>query len=171
MRKLGLVLVALLLAGTFAARAQAKLTPIEVKWATPLIGIWNVQNAGLHLVLPQAAAKNALVAGEKPQNLALTKTLAALLDCTTPTDRIAKAGTPPSPRLVPFKDALNAACIHDANGANDFAKAIGAVTKGDTAKLKTFLAEGVAQFKLGSAQIAKAYKALIAIGGANVFKA
>src|SRR5579872_7024183 len=110
MRKLVLVLVSVVLAGTVAARAQARLTPIEVKWATPLISVWNVQNAGLHLVLPQAAAKNALVAGEKPENLALTKTLAALLNCKVPKDLILKAGTPPSPRLVPFKDALNAAC-------------------------------------------------------------
>jgi hypothetical protein len=170
-RKLALVLVAAVASGLFAGVANAKLTPAEDKWAKPLITIWNVQNAGLHLVLGQAAAKNALVAGERPQNLALTKTLLALITCKQPTDLIKKAGTPPTARMVAFRDALNAACVHDGNGANDFAKAIGAVTKQNTAQVKTYLAAGVAEFKLGTAQLSKAYKALIAVGGKSIFVA
>jgi hypothetical protein len=171
MRRLAPVLVAALACGLFAGSAQAKLTPVEQKWAKPLITIWNVQNAGLHLVGPQAAAKNAMVAGEKPQNLALTKTLYALISCKVPTDLVKKAGTPPSPRLTAFRDALSAACVHDGNGANDFAKAIGAVTKGNSTLSGTLLQQGVAEFKLGSAQLTKAYRALIAVGGKSIFVA
>jgi hypothetical protein len=61
--------------------------------------------------------------------------------------------------------------MHDANGANDFAKAIGAVTKNNATGAKAFLARGVQEFKRGSDQIQKAYSALTAIGGAGVFKA
>ena len=165
------MLIAAAACGLFAASAQAKLTPAEQAWAKPLITIWNVQNAGLHLVIGQAAAKNALVAGERPQNLALTKTLLALVTCKQPTDLIKKAGTPPSPRLTAFRDALSAACVHDGTGANDFAKAIGALTKGNMTQVKSLLAQGVAEFKLGTAQLSKAYKALIAVGGKSIFVA
>ncbi len=171
MRKPASVLIAAAVCGLFAGSAQARLTPVEEKWATPLITIWNLQNAGLHLVIGQASAKNALVAGEKPHNLALTKTLYALISCKQPIDQIKKAGAPPSPRLVAFRDALNSACIHDANGANDFAKAIGAVTKGNSKLTQSLLAQGVAEFKLGSAQVKKAYTALILIGGKSIFTA
>jgi hypothetical protein len=171
MRKLALLLIAAAASGLFAGTAQAKLTPAEQTWAKPLITIWNVQNAGLHLVIGQAAAKNALVAGEKPQNLALTKTLYALISCKQPADLVKKAGTPPSPRLTAFRDALEAACTHNANGANDFAKAIGAVTKQNTKLVQPLLTAGVAQFKLGTAQLSKAYKVLITIGGKSIFAA
>jgi hypothetical protein len=170
-RKPAYVLIAVVLCGLFAGAAQAKLTPTEEKWAKPLIAIWNTQNAGLHLVLGQAAAKNALVAGEKPENLALSKTLDALITCKVPADLIKKAGAPPSPRLVAFRNALNTACIHDANGANDFAKAIGAVTKSKTTLVKSYLTQGVAEFKIGTAQLSKAYKALLAVGGKSIFTA
>ena len=171
MRRLAPVLVAALMCGLFARSAQAKLTPIEQKWAKPLITIWNVQNAGLHLVIGQASAKNALVAGERPENLALSKTLYALISCRQPADLIKKAGTAPSPRLVAFRNALSAACVHDGNGAHDFAKAVGAVTKGNSKLSGTLLTQGVAEFKLGSAQLSKAYKALIAVGGKSIFAA
>jgi hypothetical protein len=170
-RKAAYVLIVVTVCGILAGAAQAKLTPTEEKWAKPLITIWNTQNAGLHLVIAQAAAKNALVAGEKPENLTLSKTLYALITCKQPTDLIKKAGTPPSPRLVAFRNALNAACSHDANGANDFAKAIGAVTKGNTKLLQSLLNQGVAEFKLGTAQLSKAYKALLAVGGKSIFTA
>jgi hypothetical protein len=165
------VLSAAAACGLFAGAAQAKLTPAEQAWAKPLITIWNVQNAGLHLVGPQAAAKNAMVAGEKPQNLALTKTLYALISCKQPTDLIKKAGTPPSPRLISFRDALSTACTHNGNGANDVAKAIGAQTKGNGPLEASYLTKASAEFKLGSAAITKAYKVLLAIGGKSIFVA
>jgi hypothetical protein len=171
MRRLGLILLGAVLCGVLAASAQAKLTPAEQAWAKPLIAIWNVQNAGLHLVIKQASAKNAFVAGEKPANYALTNTLLYLINCKQPKDLIAKAGIPPSPRLAAFRNALNTACIDNAKGANDFAKAIGAVTKKDSKLAQSLLVQGVAEFKLGSAAIAKAYKALIAIGGKSIFVA
>jgi len=169
MRTPGLILLGAVLCGLFAGSAQAKLTPAEEKWAKPLITIWNVQNAGLRIVIGQAAANNALVAGEKPENLALSRTLLALIICKQPADLIKKAGAPPSPRLTAFRDALNAACIHDANGAHDFAQAVGAVTKHNSKLAGTLLTQGVAQFKLGSAQLSKAYKVLIAVGGKSIF--
>jgi hypothetical protein len=158
-------------AAALAGTASARLTPAEQKWAAPLVQVWNLQNAGLHVVLPQAAAKGALIAGQKPANLNLTKTLAVLINCKVPTDKIKQAGKPPTERLAAFRDALNAACIHDGNGANDFAKAVGAVTKNKVALAKTYLASGVTEFKRGSAQVQKAYKALTGIGGASIFKA
>ena len=171
MRRLVLAALVVALAAVLAGAADAKLTPVEQKWVTPLVSVWNVQNAGLHLVVQQASAKNALIAGSKPNNLALTKTLAALISCKTPTDAIRKAGSPPSPRLVTFRDALNATCIHDANGAQDFAKAIGAITKGDAAKAKAFLTRGVAEFKRANAELTTAYKSLTSLGGKNIFTA
>jgi hypothetical protein len=171
MRRPSLILLGAVLCGLFAGAAQAKLTPAEEKWAKPLIAIWNLQNAGLHLVGPQAAAKNAMVAGEKPQNLALTKTLYALISCKQPTDLIKKAGAPPSPRLTSFRDALSTACIHNGNGAHDVAKAIGAFTKGNGTLEASYLTKASTEFKLGSAAISKAYKVLIAVGGKSIFAA
>jgi hypothetical protein len=162
--------VAVFAAAVFAGTASAKLTAAEQKWAAPLVQAWNLQNAGLHLVLTQASRNGALVAGEKPDNLNLTRTLAVLASCQSG-KVIPKAGKPPTARLAGFGDSLNAACIHDSNGANDFAKAIGSVTKNKAAQAKAFLAQGVAEFKKGSDQLQKAYNALTAIGGANAFKA
>jgi hypothetical protein len=170
-RRLTLVLLGAVLFSVLTAAAQARLTPTENTWAKPLIAIWNVQNAGLHLVIQQASAKNALVAGEKPENYTLTNTLLHLINCKQPKDLIAKAGIPPSPRLAAFRDALNTACIDNGKGANDFAKAIGAVTKNNSKLAQSLLVQGVAEFKLGSAAIAKAYKVLIAIGGKSIFVA
>ena len=75
--------VAVLIAGLVAATtlvpiAGASLSPAEQAWAGPLIKIWNIQNASLKVVISQALKKNALVAGNKPDNLNLTNTLVAL---------------------------------------------------------------------------------------------
>jgi len=170
MRRLGCLLLAVAaLSGLAASEASAKLTPVEQKWVKPLLKTWNVQNAALLNVIAQASATNALVAGEKPQNQKLTLTLAALVSCVSPKNVVKAAGTPPSPRLKPFATALAAGCADDFYGANYFAKAIGAVAKGNETAVDTDLKNGVAKFKLGSAQITKAYKVLIAIGGKNIF--
>jgi hypothetical protein len=150
--------------------AGAVLTPAEQKWVAPLIRIWNVQNESLQVVVSRAGAKNALIAGEKPQNLRLTETLAAIAACKVPTDLIRRAGKPPTARMTVFRDSLNAACIHDLNGANDFAKAIGAIGKAHYSKAQTLLKSGVIEFKRGTSQLAKGYKSLVAIGGAARFK-
>jgi hypothetical protein len=164
-------MVAILTPVASASRAGVTLTPAEQKWVTPLIKIWNIQNQSLQVVVAQAAAKNALIAGEKPHNLALTNTLAAILNCKVPADLIKRAGTPPTPRLVPFRNALNAACIHDQNGANDFAKAIGAIGQSDSKKAQTLLRSGYNELERGSTQLGKAYASLTALGGKNTFKA
>jgi hypothetical protein len=163
------VRVAVLVAGAaavlLAPSAAATLTPAEQAWIAPLLEIWNVQNSSLKIVIQQAVKPNALVAGTKPNNLNLTNTLVALADCKQPKDRIKIAGAPPTTRLNPFRDALNSACIHDQNGANDFAKAIGAVTKGKKAQVTPFLTQGTTEFKKATLQLAKAYNALQTLGG------
>ncbi len=151
--------------------AGAVLTPSEQKWVGPLVKVWNIQNQGLRVVVSQAAAKNALIAGEKPQNLTLTNTLAAIANCKVPADLIRRAGKPPTTRLAVFRDSLNSACIHDLNGANDFAKAIGAIGKANYPKARTLLKTGIGEFKRGTAQLSKGYKSLVALGGAAGFKA
>jgi hypothetical protein len=163
------VRVAILVAGAVAVllvpTAGASLTPAEQAWISPLVKVWNVQNSSLKVVIQQAVRPNALVAGTKPNNLTLTNTLVALADCKQPKDRIKLAGAPPTTRLNPFRDALNAACIADQNGANDFAKAIGAVTKGKKTQITPFLKQGTTEFKKATILLAKAYNALQTLGG------
>jgi hypothetical protein len=172
MRAVSILVLAVVLAGLTAGAASAKLTPAEEKWVAPLLKIWEKQNAGLNLVIPAATRNNGagMVAGTT-ENRDLVTILAALVDCKEPTDRIKKAGAPASPRLVAFRDALNSACIHDANGAHDFAKAIAAFGKKKNTLGKSLLVSGVAEFKKGTAQISKAYKAITAVGGKNIFTA
>jgi hypothetical protein len=143
------------------------LTPVEQKWATPMIQVWNQQNLGLQVIARAALAKNALVYGTA-NNMRLTIILNTFVVCRP---EIKKAGSPPSPRLAPFATALGNACTHDTTGAQDFAKAVGAVRKGQASQSRTLLTQGIAQFKLGTAALSKAYKALVAVGGQNVFKA
>jgi hypothetical protein len=149
----------------------ATLTPAEQKWVAPLVTVWNNQNQALTAVVAKATAKNALIAGEYPQNYQLTKTLSALIDCKEPADRIKRAGKPVSVRLTGFRDALNSACIHNLNGANDFAKAISQVGKSNYDGANKLIKSGYAEFKRGSAQLAKAYNSLVALGGPKTFKA
>jgi hypothetical protein len=168
---LGIATIAVLAPAAGATRSGATLTATEQKWVTPLVKIWNIQNQSLQVVVGQATAKNALIAGEKPQNLALTNTLAAIVNCKAPADLIKRAGSSPTPRLLTFRNALNSACIHDLNGANDFAKAIGALRKGNSSEAQTLLKSGYSEFKRGSTQLTKAYVALVALGGKKGFKA
>jgi hypothetical protein len=166
MRRLA-VLAAGIAALTWTAAAEAKLTAVEQKWAKPMISVWNQQNLALHVVLQAATAKNALVYGT-PNNKKLTVVLNTFVVCGP---AIKKAGAPPSPRLQPFATALGTACTHDTAGAHDFARTIGAVTKNKPAQAETLLKEGVAEFKVGTAALTKAYRSLVAIGGKNVFTA
>jgi hypothetical protein len=160
------ILAAVVAAATLLApSAGAALTPAEQTWVKPLIRVWNVQNKSLKVVITQALKPKALVAGNKPDNLNLTNTLVALANCKQPADLIKKAGAPPSKRLLAFRNALNSACIHDQNGANDFAKAIGAVTKGRTAQITPFLQQGTKEFQKATRQLTKAYNSLQALGG------
>jgi hypothetical protein len=151
-------------AAVFVQGASAALSPAEQAWITPLIRIWNVQNSSHNAVVTQALKPKALIAGQKPDNLNLTNTLVALANCKQPKDLIRAAGAPPSKRLVGFRNALNSACIHDQNGANDYAKAIGAVTKGRTSQVGGFLKQGTLEFRKAGQQLTKAYNALQSLG-------
>ena len=167
MTKLGVALLGAVVACLLAAGASAKLTPVEQTWAKPMIAVWNQQNVALQVVLQAASAKDALVYGSA-NNKKLNVILNTFVVCGP---AIKKAGTPPSPRLKAFADALGTACTHDTNGAHDIAKVVGAVRKGKTAQLQALLQGSAAEFKLGTAALTKAYKSLLAIGGANIFKA
>jgi hypothetical protein len=160
-------LAAAALAGSLATAASAKLTPVEQKWAAPMITVWNTQNTLLQSVLQAAGAKNALVYGTV-NNRKLTLILNSFVVCGP---SIKKAGSPPSSRLSAFTTALSNACTHDTAGANDFAKAVGAISKGRSTQAQTLLKQGVAAFKLGTTALSKAYHALVAVGGKSVFKA
>jgi len=166
MRRLAVLLTAVAALG-WAASAEARLTPVEQTWAKPMISVWNEQNLALHVIIQAASAKNALIAGSA-NNKRLTVILNTFVVCGS---LIKKAGNPPAPRLQPFATALGTACTHDSAGATDFAKAVGAVGKGKAAQSQTLLKAGIAEFKLGTASLSKAYKSLVAIGGANIFKA
>jgi len=166
MRRLAVLVTALAALGWTAA-AEAKLTPIEEKWAKPMVSVWNQQNLALHVVLQAASAKNAFVVGTA-NNKRFTVILNTFVVCGA---EIKKAGAPPSPRLTTFAGSLTTACTHNTAGAHAFAKSIGAVRAGKTTQSETLLKQGVAEFKLGTAALGKAYKSLVAIGGQNIFKA
>ena len=167
-------LLALAAAAGAAGSAQARttvLTPAEQQWATPLIKIWNLQNAGLQLVVGAASAKNALLVGSKPNNEKLAVILGTLLSCTKPKDAVKAAGSPPTARMAGFGTALHDACAADRAGADAFTKAMVAYTDGDAKLTEQLLSKGVTSFKRGTADLTKAYNAIIALGGKNLFKA
>src|SRR4051812_783158 len=123
MRRSAALLAVLALAAIVTQSASAKLTPVEEKWATSLISVWNEQNLALHVVIQAASANNALVA-RSTNNRRLEIILNTFVVCGP---LIKKAGNPPSSRLAGFREALSSACTHDTAGAHDFAKAVGAV--------------------------------------------
>jgi hypothetical protein len=162
----GVVLGMSLAGGASATPARtARLTPAEQKWVKPLLTVWQAQNDGLNLVLKQAAAPNAFLVNSKPNNKKLETILGALLSCKKPADTIKRAGAPPTARLDTFLATLDAACIDDANGAQAFTKAMIAYTANQGPLTATMIKQGIADFKLGSTEIAKAYKSLTALGG------
>jgi hypothetical protein len=165
MRRLAVLLITLGALGLTAA-ADAKLTPVEQTWTKPMVSVWNQQNLALSVVLQAASAKGALIVGTA-NNKRLTVILNTFVVCGA---EIKKAGAPP-PRLTAFADSLKSACTHNTAGAHDFAKTVGAIHAGKAAQSQTLLKQGVAEFKLGTAALSKAYKALVAIGGQNAFKA
>jgi hypothetical protein len=157
-----------------ASTAQAaptrieKLSASEQKWATPMITLWNSVNMNLHLVLPEAAAKNALIAGSGKNNTLLTKTLIVFVGCTA----MAKnAGKPPSTRLVAFDEAIKSMCVQVGAGGHSIAKAIGAVGKGNQKLAVSFLTQATGQLKKGTIFLATAKKQLLLVGGKSVFTA
>jgi len=146
-----------------APDAGAKLSPQEQAWVAPLLKIWNTQYAGGGLVSSQASKKDSLVAGTKA-NETLVGTLAAIVDCKQPHDRIKAAGNPPTARLGTFRTDLNAACEYDVQGANLVAKAMGSVRLGKTTLAASRLRAGITDLYKGRIQLAKAYEAITKLG-------
>ena len=161
--RLRLAVVVLAVAAVLAPAASAKLTPKEQAWVTPLLKIWNTQYAAGGLVSKQASAKGSLDAGTKA-NKTLLLTLASLVDCKAPKDRIKAAGNPPTTRLGTFLTELNTACKDDYQGANMVAKAMGSVRLGKTSQATTRLRAGITDLYNGRIQLAKAYVAINKIG-------
>jgi hypothetical protein len=164
-----LALTALVASAATAAPARAtKLSPTEQKWVTPLLKVFNVMNAELHLVLSEEAADNALIAASGKNNTLLTKTLIAFADCTPAVKSVGKV---PSVRMTAFLTALESSCTHLSAGAHDVGKAIGAIGKANSKLAKSYLIQSTSQFKTGSNFLAVAEKQLIAIGGKSIFTA
>jgi hypothetical protein len=164
---LTLVLVTAASAATAATAHAQKLTPKETKWMTPMLTVWSTMNAGLHIVIPQAAAKDALIAGTA-NNGKLTRTLTVFVECGPV---VAKQGKAPTARLVAFDTSMKTMCVHLANGANDLAKAVGAIRK-KSAKQATALIKAMnVEFKTATTFLKQAETQALAVGGSNVFKA
>jgi hypothetical protein len=163
-----------LVAVCVTASAQAapsrieKLSASEQKWATPMITLWNSVNLNLHLVLPEAAATNALIAGSGKNNTLLTKTLIVFVGCTA---TVKNAGKPPSTRLVRFDEAIKSMCVQVGAGGHNIAKAIGAVGKGNQKLAVSLLTQATGQLKKGSSFLATAKKQLLLVGGKSIFTA
>jgi hypothetical protein len=155
-------------AATAAPTRAAKLSPAEQKWITPLIQVWNVMNAELQVLVREETAANALIAGSGKNNTNLTKTLVAFAECTP---SVKKAGKLPSARLTSFLTALKSSCSHLNTGANQVAKAIGAVGKGKVKAARSYLVKSTGEFKKGTSFLATARKQLLVVGGKNIFKA
>jgi hypothetical protein len=176
MRVLAATLTAVSLVGVMVGAAgaaparTAKLTAVEQRWVTPVIRLWNTENGGLLVVLSQATAANggALIPGTKA-NAALLGTLSQFVECTP---MLARAKSPPSPRLVPFANAMKSACTDLVTGAHGVASGIASLTKHRNEKLGTAQLQAAFQnFKLASAKLALARKQLLAVGGKAAFTA
>src|SRR5579871_2553484 len=161
--RLRLAVIVLAGAAVVVPAAGAKLTPAEQTWVSPLLKIWNTQYAAGGLVSKQASAKGSLVAGTKA-NETLLNTLAALVDCKEPHDRIKAAGNPPSPRLDTFQTELNTACEDDLQGANLVAKSINAVRDGKTSLATSRMRAGISALYKGRLQLVKAYEVITKAG-------
>jgi hypothetical protein len=162
-----LVLVTAASAATAASAHAQKLTPKETKWMTPMLQVWSAMNAGLRIVIQQAAAEDALVAGS-PNNGKLTRTLTVFVECSPV---VAKQGKPPTARLVAFDTSMKSMCLHLANGAHDLANAVGAIGKKNPKKATTLIKAMDVEFKKASTFLKQAESQALAVGGSNVFKA
>lgn len=158
----------LALAAFAAAGAQARLSPVEQRWVTPLLKVYNVEAAGLSVVQDEERASDALVAGSGRNNTLLTETLAAFVGCSA---AVKAAGAPPSLRLQPFASDLAQSCAHLGAGGNDVGKAIGQIRSGDVTRARSDLEASLSQFVSGSTLLAAAERQLMAVGGRSVFEA
>ncbi len=153
-----------------SSAGKPKLSKAELTWVTPLLKVWTLQNAALQLVTNTAAAKNALFVGT-PNNKKLAVVVGSLLSCKKPKDQILAAGEAPTARMRTFGGALNSACIYNKAGAAAFTKAMVAYTSGKGKQVAQYLNQGIAEFKLATTQLRKAYVSITAAGGSKVFTA
>ena len=135
-----------------------KLTPAEAKWATPVVKLWNTLNAGLLVVVSQATAKDALFVGTKT-NQKLTLTLATFVTCSK---ALKTPGAAPA-RLAKFGGSMKSACTNLEAGAHDFAKAIGAIRKGNGTLTEKLVLQGIGEFKRSGTKLAAARNQLLAV--------
>ena len=134
---------------------------------TPMLTVWSAMNAGLRIVIAQAAAPDALNAGS-PNNGKLTRTLTVFVECSPV---VAKEGSPPTARLVPFDTSMKTMCVHLANGARDLATAVGAIRKKQAKQATTLIKTMDVEFKLASTLLKQAESQALAVGGSGIFKA
>ena len=153
-------------AGAAPARS-AKLSLSEQRWARPMIAVWNGANRNLHLVLPEAAAKNAFIPGSR-DNALLTASLAVFASCS---GQVKQAGRPPSARLTAFAASMKRMCAHLGTGAHQMAKAIGAVRKHNARLAASRLTEATSQFGQATRFLAAAQHQLLQVGGREAFVA
>jgi hypothetical protein len=161
------LIATLLLSLVVCAPAGAKLTPRESTWVTPMLKTWTQMNSGLNTVVKQATAPNALLAGTA-NNLKLTKTLVNFVACTP---AVKKAGAPPSSRLQPFAASMRTMCTHLGTGAQELAKAIGAIRKNNVTLAKQQITAGYAELAKASTYLKQAGSQIVTLGGQKVFTA
>ncbi len=169
MRRLVLTLaLTLVAAGLGAGGAAARLSPDEQAWVKPVLKIYDAMAANLGVVVDEERASDALIPRSGKNNTLLTYTLTVFVSCPA---EVKAAGSPPSLRLGAFYADMVSACGALAAGANDVAKALGQILKGDGSRARSDLAASTPELLHGSKLLTAAEKQLMAIGGKAVFEA
>jgi hypothetical protein len=163
-------LVACLLAvvaGVATGPASAKLSPVEQRWVTPVIELYNLEVTALghvqayeHIVIKDDGAGSALNA--------LKTTLAVFATCPV---AMKDVGAPPSVRLELFDHDMVVSCQHLNSGAEDIAHAVGEVRVGQGTPAATALEAATPQLEAGAKELGVAARLLESIGGKSTFEA
>jgi hypothetical protein len=164
MRRLAaLSLVLALVAALAAAMAAAKLSPAEQTWAKKVVTVYNKEAKALDDVQAEEEADGgeALIADSGKANDTLTDTLAVFVNCPA---WIKAAGKPPTARLDPADSDFVGSCSHLSTGAQDVAKAIGAIRLQQTSKAHDDLEASVKELSDGSRLLVAAQRELSAVG-------
>jgi hypothetical protein len=147
-------------AATAAPSRSATLTPAEMKWATPVVALWNNLNSALLKVVTQAGAKDALIVGTK-NNGKLNATLAVFVTCSK---NLRKPGAAPA-RLAIVAASMKKACTQVEAGGHGFARAIGAIYQGNSTLGQKLIVQSYGELQKGSKTLATARTQLLAAGG------
>lgn len=154
------LVVSLAVALVAAPAASAKLTPREEAWVKPLLPLVNSTARDVNGLQKQVSDPAALTVGTK-QNLALTLTLARLVQCTP---KLKRLGPPPTARLRPVGSSMGAACTYLGSAGHLFARWIGSLRSAPKATSKALLARAAAQFGLGRTALLQTRTRLVALG-------